>query len=225
MNLRKDLFLLGILLLPFASNAQGRWQGAYNRLGFKAGANHFNIATDGFSSEAATSWTAGFTTRSSFYNNFQYIYGISFFDFRNEIAGRKTLEESAATEVLDYKMIGVQASFLGSFKLLDHHLSVEAGPVIQVNGKMEPGEDQELWYVDNYDILATDISKVSTFNFNLAFGISGGFEVLKFWAQYQYGLNNFLKGLNDEGLQGKDSSVPEFEGRISMLTAGVVVFL
>lgn len=221
----KYLLLFGILLLPFASNAQGKWQGAYNRLGFKAGANHFGIETDNFVSEAGTSWTAGFTTRSSFYNSFQYIYGISFFDFRNEIAGRKSLSGSTATELMEYKMIGVQASFLGSFKLLDHHLSVEAGPVIQVNGKMEPGEAQELWYVDGYDILATDISKVSAFNFNLAFGISGGFEVLKFWVQYQYGLNNFLKGLNDQALQTKDASVPKFEGRISMITGGVVVFL
>ena len=225
MTLRNWLILAGIFLLPFAAHSQRMWKGAYNRLGLKAGANHFSILTDDLPSEANTSWTAGFTTRSSFYDNIQFIYGINFFDFKNKIMGREKIDYSTPNEVIDYNMIAVQANFFASYKLLDHHLSVEAGPVVQVNGKLEPRQDKELWYIDGYDILATDISKVSTFNFNLAIGISGGFEKLKFWAQYQHGLNNFLNGLNDEGLHETDASVPKFDGRISMVTAGVVMFL
>ena len=64
MTHRNWLILAGIFLLPFAAQSQRMWKGAYNRLGLKAGANHFSIVTDDLPSEANTSWTAGFTTRS-----------------------------------------------------------------------------------------------------------------------------------------------------------------
>lgn len=227
MNLRNGILLLACLLfLPFVGNAQrGIWDGAYNRFGLKAGVNHFNIDTQELPLTSRTSWTAGFTTRSSFHDNFQFIYGINFYDFKAQVTGREKLDYSTPNQEIDYNMIGVQANFFGSYKIFGHHLSVEAGPVIQVNGKFEPRQDKELWYIDGYDFTANDIRKVSTFNFNLAVGLSGGFEKLKFWAQYQHGLNNILAPLNDEGLEEIDPDTPEFKGTIGMITAGVAMFL
>src|SRR5690606_34495929 len=110
MNLRKGIFflLIGLLLMPLGVNAQrGMWDGAYNRLGLQAGMNHFNIDTDELPLTARTSWTAGFTTRSSFYDNFQFIYGINFFDFKTQITGREKIDYSTENEEIDYNMIGV----------------------------------------------------------------------------------------------------------------------
>lgn len=228
MNIKNGMLVLltCVILLPLAGHAQrGMWDGAYNRLGLQAGMNHFNINTDELPVTARTSWTAGFTTRSSFYDNFQFIYGINFFDFKTQVTGREKIDYSTANEEIDYNMIGVQANFFGSYKILGHHLSVEMGPVLQVNGKYEPRQDKELWYVDGYDLTASDISKVSTFNVNFAVGISGGFEKLKFWTQYQHGLNNFFAPLNSRNLEEIDPTAPEFKGRIGMITAGVAMFL
>ena len=215
----------GLLLLPFAANAQDIWRGAYNRLGLKAGANNFNIDTDQLPISSSTSWTAGFTTRSSFYDDFQLIYGLQFYDFKAKVTGREKIDFSSGYEEMDYNMIGVQGSFLLSYKILDHHLSVEAGPVLQVNGKFDPAQNRELWYVGDTKLQAGNISKVSAFNVNFAVGISGGFERLKFWAQYQYGINNMLNRLNGEDLQEIDSSVPEFDGHMTMISGGIVMFL
>ena len=226
MDLKKVLLFAGVLFFTFSSQAQRRlWDGEYNRLGLQGGVNHFNIMTDELQVTSKTSWTAGFNARASFYNNWQFVYGINFYDFRVDIDGRQKIETTAATEAIEYNMIGVQGNFFASYKLIDHYLSIEAGPVVQVNGKMEARQDKELYYVGNYNINATDLENVSTFNFNLAVGLSGGWESFKLWAQYQYGLNNFLKGLEDENLQETDPSVPSFKGNMSIIAAGVTFYL
>lgn len=225
MNLRNWILFGVLLLLPFAGNSQRMWKGAYNRLGLKAGVNHFNIKTEDLPVSGGTSWTAGFTTRSSFYDDFQFIYGIQFFDLKAKVTGRDRIDYSTPNEEINFSMIGVQGSFLGSYKIMDHFLSVEAGPVIQVNGQFNPRQDRELWYIDGYDYIAKDLRKVSPFNVNFAVGVSGGFEQLKFWAQYQHGLNNFLGKLNKQGLEEVDPNTPEFNGRIKLINVGVAVFL
>ncbi|MCY2686527.1 outer membrane beta-barrel protein [Salinimicrobium sp. TH3] len=226
MDPKKVLLFAGILMFSFSSQAQRRlWDGEYNRLGLQGGVNHFDIITNDLQVTPKVSWTAGFTTRASFYNDFQLVYGINFYDLKVDIDGRKKLEETSANSLIEYSMIGVQGNFFASYKLIDHYLSVEAGPVVQVNGKMEARQDKELYYVGSYDINAIDLEKVSAFNLNLAVGISGGGETLKIWAQYQYGINNFFKGLHDEGLQEKDASVPSLKGNISMIAGGVTFYL
>jgi hypothetical protein len=226
MDFKKFLLLAGILMFSFSTQAQRRlWDGEYNRLGLQGGVNHFNIMTDDLQVAPRVSWTAGFTTRASFYENLQFVYGINFYDFRIDIDGRQKLELTSPTTPIEYNMIGVQGNFFASYKLIGHNLSVEAGPVVQVNGKLEARQDKELYYVGRYDLNAIDIENVSTFNVNLAIGLSGGWEAVKLWAQYQYGVNNFLKGLDDEGLQEKDPSTPSFKGSMSILAGGITFYL
>lgn len=226
MSLMRILFFAGIILFSFQANAQRRmWDGEYNRFGLQAGANRFNIVTDELAIDPKISWTAGFTSRASFYNNFQFVYGINFFDFNVDIQGRDKIIDERVVDVIPYNMIGVQLNFLGSYKLYDHYLSIEAGPVVQVNGKLEARQDRELWYVSSYDVQAADIEKVSPFNVNLAVGLTGGLESVKFWIQYQHGINNILRGLNDEGLQEIDPDFPKLNGNMSIIVAGLTMFL
>lgn len=226
MNLQKILIFTGIILFSFSADAQRQiWDGQYTRLGLQAGANYFNIVTNDFPATPKVSWTAGFTTRASFYNDFQFVYGINFYDFKLDIEGREKVELTSPSQAIEYNMIGVQGNFFGSYKLYDHYLSIEAGPVVQVNGKLDARQDKELWYLADYNINAIDIEKVSTFNVNLALGVSGGLETVKFWVQYQYGLNNMLKGLEDEGLQEKDAGFTNPKGHMSMVAGGITMFL
>lgn len=226
MDAKKFLFFAALLMMSVSMQGQRRmWNGDYNRLGIKAGGNYFNILTDDLPIEPKVSWTAGFTARASFYNNFQFIYGINFYDFKIQMSGREKLATDSEKYMIDYNMIGVQASFLGSYKLYDHYLSVEAGPVVQINGKLDARQDKDYYYIEGYDLQAIDIEKITPFSVNLAAGISGGMEAVKFWAQYQHGVNNILSGLNDNGLEDIDSDVPEFSGNMSMIAAGVVFFL
>lgn len=226
MDFKKILLFAGVLFFSFSVQAQRRlWDGEYNRLGLQGGVNHFNIRTDHLQVSPKVSWTAGFTTRASFYEDLQFVYGINFYDFRLDIDGREKVELTSPKTPIEYNMIGVQGNFFASYKILDHYLSIEAGPVIQVNGKMEARQDKELYYVGAYNINAIDIEDVSTFNFNLAIGLSGGWEAVKLWAQYQHGLNNFLLGIDDESLREKDSSVPAFKGKMGIIAGGITFYL
>ncbi len=219
------MFFVAVLFFSFNSTAQRVWEGQYNRLGLQVGANHFNIHTNELAVTGKTSWTAGFTARASFYNDFQFVYGINFFDFNVDMTGREKLAQDSPFEAIPYNMIGVQANFFGSYKLYSHYVSVEAGPVLQVNGKLEPRQDKELSYVGNYNVQAIDIENVSPVNVNLAVGLSGGLESFKLGVQYQYGINNFLNPLNDEGLDEKDGSLPNFKGNMSLIVATLTMYL
>jgi hypothetical protein len=226
MNFIRTVLFTGLILLCFQSFGQRRmWDGDYNRLGLQAGANRFNIITDDLGIAPKVSWTAGFTTRASFYNDFQFVYGINFFDFNVDIDGREKIATPTAEELIPHNMIGVQLNFFGSYKLYDHYLSIEAGPVVQVNSKLEPRQDRELWYISNYDVQAIDIEKVSSFNALFAIGLTGGLESAKLWVQYQHGLNNIFGGLNDGELQKLDPDFPKMNGRMSIIVAGLTMYL
>lgn len=225
MVLKKIILLCIIFCFPYVSNAQGMWYGEYDRLGLQAGINSFNIISGDLPISSGISWTAGFTGRSSFYEDFQFVYGVNFFDFQNTVAGRTKSDPASDYSDIEFNTIGVQGNFFASYKVLDHFLSVEAGPVIQVNGDFKARQDKELYYIQDYNLQAIDIEEISTLNFNFAVGLTGGFESVKLWIQYQRGINNILQGLNDKDLAEKDPGAADLNGHLSLLMAGIVMFL
>lgn len=220
MNLTKIMCFALLFLVTSIGYSQRGWRGEYTKIGLQGGANYFNILTDDLPVKAKASWTAGFTTRDAFSKDWQFVYGINFFDLNVDINGREKEEPDSERSVIPYNMVAVQANFFGSYKIIDHYLSLEAGPVVQVNGKLDARQDREYYYIEGYDFQAIDIEKISPFSVNLAVGATGGFETVKFWAQYQHGVNNILAKLDSAELGGN-----EFSGNMSMIAAGIVVFL
>lgn len=223
--MKKILLLVALCFASFQLTAQRNWEAPYNRIGIKAGANNFMIITENLPIEPKTSWTAGFTMRSSFYESFQLIYGLNFYDLNVSMAGREKLPPESQHEEIKFNMPAVQVSLMGSVKILDHRLSVEAGPVVQVNGKLEPQQNKELYYIEGYNFQAKDLAELNTFNFNIAAGVSGGLEQVKFWAQFQYGLNNMLNKLNNQGISEVDPTATNLQGNMRIISGGVIFFL
>lgn len=223
-NIQNLLLFSGLLLISFYGNTQRLWDGSHNLLGLQVGVNHFKIAATKLPFSPGKSWTVGFTTRSNYRDNFQFIYGLNVFDFQNHFTGRPKAEVSKSLQKVKMSMIGVQANLFGSYKIINNHLSVEGGPVVQVNGPLIPQTNKKLYYVGDFDFQAQDLKKIAPFNVNLAIGVSGGFEKLKLWAQYQYGLNNFLGPLSKD-LQSIDPRAADLKGHLHILAAGVVVLL
>lgn len=226
MNLKKFLLVISICSLSFNTNAQRLWDGEYNRLGLQAGINHFNIQDDNMLPiSSGISWTAGFTTYDSFYNDFQFIYGINFFNFKLTMDGREKEPADSPYAEIPFNMIGVQANFFASYKIIENYFNIHAGPIVQVNGKFDARQDTEYYAIEGYDINPIDLEEISKVNFNIAAGLAGGLEKVKVWVQYQYGVNNIFKKLTDDGLGEKDSRLEDLTGHISMITGGLVVFL
>ncbi len=218
-----SIFLFGTII---HSQAQRIWDGEYNRLGLQAGMNHFSIQSDALPVTPKMSWTAGFTTWDSFYNDFQFIYGINFFDFKLSMDGRVKQPADSPYAEIPFTMIGVQANFFGSYKIIEHYLSIQGGPILQINGKFDARQDAEYFFVEGYENLnPIDLETISSVNFNLAIGVAGGLEKVKLWLQYQQGVNNIFKKVTDNGLGEKEPSLADLSGHLSMLTAGLIVFL
>ncbi|MGK0386016.1 MAG: hypothetical protein ACI849_000622 [Patiriisocius sp.] len=198
--------------------------GNYNRIGIQGGYSLFDINTSDLVTESGDSFTLGFTTRGSFRNNFDLIYGINFIS--NKLAVKAGLPcgilDCPEAQFINYSIIGAQVNFLVSYNIIKHHLSIEAGPLFNINGKMKLDSDRfEDYTVQGYNtITARDIEQISTLNGAALIGITGGFEQFRINVNYQYGFTNTLGGLNDENLENQD-----FKGNTSNITiAGIIYF-
>lgn len=216
MSLRSLLLVTILSLLFTQGHAQGNY-GGYNHLGVTGGISIFDIQTSDFQTQAGSGFIAGFTSRGEFYESFDLLYGIS---FSNTQVGIKA-SNLVNTQFVEYQIQGVHLNILGSYNIIRHHLSIEAGPVLSVNGKMNLKSDAfEDYIIDGYTTLrAQDIQDTSTFNIHAVGGIMAGIENFRLSAQYQYGINNMLSSLNDKNLENTN-----FKGYSSNIVLAAYVY-
>lgn len=210
------LTLLFSLLCYSLLSAQRNYN-EFNLIGISGGLTMYNINTDNFNTKQGSSIMGGIQMRGNFYNNFDMLYGISFFDTTFGMAVRET---PATTKInyIDLNTQSVQISVLMGYKIIREHLSIEAGPVLNVNGKFKAkNSGYEDYYIDGYSSLTpNDIGDISKVNFHLAAGITAGLRNFRVFAQYQYGVTNTLNKLNDQ-----DIDDTEFKGHSSLITVGI----
>ncbi len=218
MNLSKLFFATIFLLSFYQSNAQRNYNG-YNLLGIQGGITFFEIQTEDLVTEQRQGFSAGFSTRGAFRNNFDLIYGLSFHNSTIGVEGKSLL---GSPENIGYSIQGVQLNLLCSYNLIMNHLSFEIGPVVGLNGNMKLDNNKfENYILSGYNtVRAKDIQDISKFNVALAGGITSGFEHFRLSAQYQYGLANMLAPLNGKGLENSN-----FKGNSStILLMGILYF-
>ncbi len=216
----RNLFFVTLFSLISLTVFSQRNFDEYNRLGINGGVTFFDIQSDELKTEAGTGFMVGFTTRGSFRGNFDLIYGINFYNHKLSIAGNNLV--GTDSQKMGYTIQGVQLNFLPSINIIKHHLSIEVGPILQVNGKMKLDSDRyDEYIIDGYTTLnASEIEDISQVNFHVLGGITAGFEDFRLGAHYQYGVTNTLKGLNDKEL----SEDVDFEGHASLLTVSAVFY-
>jgi hypothetical protein len=210
MSLRTVLFVTLTVLLFQQANAQRNYE-EYNRIGLTGGLTLFDINTDNLITEQGSGFQGGFTSRGSFRNSFDLIYGISFSDSKVGIQGSLT-PNGGDTRFINYSIQAAQIGLLGSYNIVKHHLSLEFGPILNVNSKMKiDSENFNDYILEGYTALrAQDIQDINRINFRAAGGITAGLEVFRLSAMYQYGISNMLGKLDDQNLENKS-----FEGHSS----------
>jgi hypothetical protein len=193
----------------------------YNLLGFQGGVTFFDINTSNFVTEQQTGFAGGFTTRGSFRNNFDLIYGLSFYSNKVGILGSEAAALGINKQFITYTIPSVQLNFLGSYNIVKHHFSLEFGPIFNVNGKMKVDSERlENYILDGYTTLkAQDIEDISPINFHVMGGATVGLENFRLSAQYQYGVTNMLRKLEDQDLEGEN-----FKGNSSTFVLMAVVY-
>ncbi|QED38460.1 outer membrane beta-barrel protein [Antarcticibacterium arcticum] len=217
------LILLVGIFCSLTSYSQPRLTGdSYNRLGIQAGINYTRLQSDTFLFKYRPGLMAGLTTRANTVNKFLVIYGVNFYQFNTGIDAM--VENSQTQTEFDFKATGVQINLFLGHKLIGEHLSLGAGPVVQINSKLIPEKGKDKYRLRDYNLVAEDLQDISRLNFNLAANVSFGFPSIKFWGQYQYGITNMLRNLDLVELQKKDSRITSLKGNLGMAVAGMVVY-
>ncbi|HEX8563979.1 MAG TPA: PorT family protein [Flavobacterium sp.] len=213
--MRKLVFLVVLMASASSVLAQRRTQ-ENNGIGIMFGANQANLETANFEVNPELGWNLGLQVRGGIYNDFYMVYSIQFNENNFSVP---TINGALQPEEVKYKLAGGQISLQLSYSIIDTHLSVEAGPVFQFNGKMKVSEAKEGNSIKGTDLKVGDIVDVNPFNFHAAVGFTAGVKHVRLSVQYLYGISNVLKRLNEQ------NAGYEFEGRLGILSGNVVVFL
>lgn len=204
--------------------AQPRGYNIKNGIGIGGGITQYNIITDNFETKKSNGWMfAGAASVELPHKWYTVSYNIQLSENKFEIEGRNTAI-GGQEELLEYKLFAAQIGFNFHIKLIEQYLTIDFGPQLQFNGKLELTDDaQENYFINGYDtLLASEILEISPFNANGVIGASAGFNAFRLRLQYIYGFTNILNKLNDQDLN-VGSNTEKFEGHQSMITGSVII--
>lgn len=214
----KHLLLVAICLMfvTFCS-AQHRSVVIKNGFALGGGLTQFDIKTDNFNTKKGDGWLISASATADVPHKWYNIsYGMQLSENTLEVSGFRFDEDVLIEEQLEYNLFAAQLALLLHAKVINNVLTIDFGPMLQYNGKLDlQSEDKENLFlnINETSILATDIEDISQFNVNGAIGATLGFKFLKLRAQYIYGFTNILNKLND-----KDLGTEEYKGNQSMVT-------
>ena len=203
------------ILISIVGFAQYNYRDA-NRIGISFGVNQFTLNTNNFHTTPDVGWNAGLSVRGNFYNNWDMVYALQFSENNFTVATKSFF---LANEEVNYKLPSAQISLQLSYKLIENHLRVEFGPLVQVNGKFKIDVENENNVISGTTLLAKDIVDISKFNFYPTVGITAGVRHFRVNVSYQYGLNNMLGNLNTNNLG------VNFKGNPGIINGNVILYL
>ncbi|MFV8328152.1 PorT family protein [Flavobacterium sp. ZS1P14] len=212
----KKIFISSyFILISLTAFAQYDYRDS-NRIGITFGINQFALNTNNFQTKPGTGWNAGLSLRGNYYNDWDMVYAMQFSENNFSVATKNLF---LANEDVNYKLASAQISLQLSYKLIENHLSVEFGPLVQVSGKLKVDSQSENNTISGTTLLAKDIEDISKFNFYPTAGITAGVRHLRFNVSYQYGINNMLGNLNS-----KNFGV-NFKGNAGILNGNLILYL
>lgn len=216
----KHYILLVVLTVGFVTigYSQHRNYDITNGFGVMVGITQFDIQTDNFTTKQGNGFIGGMTARVDIPHRWYNIsFGMQLSENHIEVLARPSTA-SSLIENVEYKMFGAQVALLMHVKAINNHLSIDLGPMLQYNGKLElENKAQDNHIINDYvNLSASGITSINQFNFNGAVGASLGIKQFKLKVQYIYGFTNILKKLNSQNI---DTSGTEktFKGNQTML--------
>ncbi|MFG6685325.1 hypothetical protein ACGK9U_01995 [Mariniflexile sp. HNIBRBA6329] len=223
---KPQLILLVAIMACFVTKSFSQHQNYHitNGFGVFGGITKFNIATDNFNTKQGDGFLGGLSATVDIPHRWYDVsFGMQLSESTIGISARP-LAVVENSEFIDYKLFAAQVAFLMHIKVIPYYFTIDLGPMLQYNSKLElKDKDKENYFVENYsNLTAEDISDISQFNFNGVIGASLGFKFFKLKAQYIYGFTNILNKLEKQNLDttGGDAL---FKGNQNMLVLGATV--
>lgn len=210
----KRLYFVIFMLISVTCFAQYEYRDS-NRIGIFFGINQFTLNTNNFQTKPEMGWNGGLSMRGNFYNNWDMVYAMQFSENNFSVV----TNSGFITEDTNYKLASAQISLMLSYIIVENHLSLEFGPLVQINGKLKVDQDQENNIISGTTLLAKDIVAISQFNFYPVIGITTGVRHVRLNVSYQYGVNNMLGNLNNKNLGYS------FKGNPGILNGNLIIYL
>ena len=224
-KIMKYSILLVALTVCFVTESFGqpRNYNITNGFGVFGGITKFDIQTDNFTTMEGDGVMVGMSAMVDIPHKwYNMSYGMQMAENYIHISARPA-PISSEEEFIKYKVFTAQVALLMHIKPFQDFLTIDVGPMFQYNGKMELKDtSKESYYINNYaNVTASDITRISQFNFNGAVGATVGIKNFKIKAQYIYGFTNILKKLNSENTIASDED--SFKGNQTQLVLGAMI--
>ncbi|MDD7885966.1 hypothetical protein [Flavivirga sp. 57AJ16] len=224
--MKKQLILLVAIAICFVTTnfAQKGHYRISNGFGINGGITKFDMTTNNFVTKQGDGFLGGLLATVNLPHRWYHMsFGMQLSESNIEILGRPAI---ASTEeaFVEYKMFAAQIALLGHIKIIPDYVTIDLGPMLQYNSRLEfKNKAQEGYYINNYTNLSAEaITNISPFNLNGAVGASVGIKNLKIKAQYLYGFTNILKKLENQNLDTSGGDA-RFKGHQTMLVLGAIV--
>lgn len=213
----KNIFSAFLLMLSATAFAQYGYRDG-NRIGISAGISQTTLFTNNFDAKPEMGFAGGLSVRGNYYNNWSMIYGMQFFS--NNFSLMSTFDQK-----IKYNIQGVQVRLLLSYNVVEDHVSLDFGPVLQVNGKLKLAGSDENKILKGTFLTADKIVDVSTVSGNFYLGCSAGTKTVRAVIFYEYGFTNFLNKLNKDDNLILLNNNDKFKGNLGTINGQVVINL
>lgn len=214
--MNKKISFLLLLVSTIGYSQYGYRDG--NRIGISAGVSQTTLFTDNFTANPELGFAGGLSVRGNYYNNWSMIYGMQFFSNNFSL-------ESNFNQKIKYNLQGVKVRLLLSYNVVEDHVSLDFGPVLQVNGKMKVATSDEDKVLKGTLLQADQIADISTVSGNFYLGVSAGNKTIRAVVFYEYGFTNILNKLNkDEALKLLNNG-DKFKGNLGCINGQVIINL
>ncbi|MDI1254709.1 MAG: PorT family protein [Flavobacterium sp.] len=202
-------FSLIVFLLSIKAFAQYNYRDS-NRIGIIGGVNQMSLYTSAFDAKPGMGWNAGLSVRGNYYDNWDMVYAVQFSEVNFDLATYNSLLQP---KDVNYKFGMVQISLQISKKIFDENLTLEFGPILQVNGKMEIDRSDKLNTIKGTTLKADEITEITNYNIYPTAGITFGVTHFRANISYQYGLINMFSRLDG------------VKGNMGILNGNVIIYL
>lgn len=209
--------ILAILLVSTSVFAQYNKRDG-NRIGISGGITQTSILSSSFSTSPSTGWIGGLSVRGNYYNNWSAAFGMQFTDsnFLIQSASPSSLDKIEDTKV---KLSAVQVRFVFSYNVVKDHVSLDIGPVLQINGQLSVADRDKNNVLPNAPLVRVeDVLDVNKLNGNVYLGATAGNKRIRAVVSYQYGFNNFFSNLNNKEDLILRNNNQKFTGHLGMLS-------
>ena len=193
-----------------------------NHIGISGGVTNTSLFTSNFNTKPEAGWIGGLSVRGNFYNDWSMVFGMQFTESNFSV---ETINALLQNENVKYKLSGAQIKLLLSANLVKNHVSIDFGPVLQVNGKLKINDSEKNNIIKGTALMANDIIDITKINGNLYLGASAGGRHIRAIVFYQLGINNIMNNLNKfDDLKIKNNN-NDFKGHIGMISGQILINL